>query len=61
LTTNGAVIVEIGCGQAESVQNIFNESAFREFSLINDMQRIPRVLCGYRKSVRMPDTVFSVN
>jgi release factor glutamine methyltransferase len=61
LTTDGTVIVEIGCGQAESVQNIFNESAFREFSLINDMQRIPRVLCGYRKSVRMPDTVFSVN
>ena len=61
LTTDGTVIVEIGCGQAESVQNIFNESAFREFSLINDMQRIPRFLCGYRKSVRYAGHSFSVN
>jgi release factor glutamine methyltransferase len=61
LTEDGIVLVEVGSGQAESVQNILNESAFRKISIIKDLQNVPRVLCGYRKAVRLPGVFFSIN
>ncbi len=61
LTDEGIVMVEVGCGQAERVKNILNQSAFREISIIKDLQSVPRVLCGYRKAAQLPGVFFSIN
>jgi release factor glutamine methyltransferase len=42
----GWVIVEVGHGQAESVSDIFRAAAFTEIGVVNDLQRIPRVVLG---------------
>ena len=61
LTDDGIVMVEVGCGQAESVQKILNQSAFQEISIIKDLQSVPRVLCGYRKTASLTGAFFSIN
>ena len=44
LRHGGQVLVEIGFGQSESVQEIFKDAGLTEISSANDLQGIPRVL-----------------
>ncbi len=46
LRTNGSVLVEVGQGQADRVQEIFKEAGFFNLSAVNDLQGIPRVVVG---------------
>lgn len=45
LKTGGAVAVEIGANQADSVHNIFShESIFKTIEIIHDLNKLPRVV-----------------
>jgi release factor glutamine methyltransferase len=46
LRKNGSILVEVGYGQAENVQRIFEEAGVRELSVVHDLQGIPRVVAG---------------
>jgi len=46
LRKNGSILVEIGYGQSDSVQKIFNGAGVSELSVVKDLQGIPRVVVG---------------
>jgi release factor glutamine methyltransferase len=61
LTEEGVVMVEVGYGQAGSVENIFAESGFKGISIVKDMQNVPRVLCGQKRIFTPAAAAFSAN
>lgn len=46
LQTNGWVVVEVGYGQAGTVQKIFREGGLAEVSAVDDLQSVHRVVMG---------------
>jgi release factor glutamine methyltransferase len=46
LRERGAVLVEIGCGQAEAVRALFEREGFREVLVHRDYAEIERVICA---------------
>jgi release factor glutamine methyltransferase len=46
LRPNGAVVMEVGAGQAEQVEDLFKESGFAGLQVIPDLQEVPRVIVG---------------
>jgi len=47
LKGGGMLAVEVGCGQADRVAELFRKHGFRGLSLHNDYNSIPRVVSGY--------------
>ena len=46
LTKGGALLVEIGCSQAEAVSGLFKENGFKEIKVIKDLAGLDRVVSG---------------
>jgi release factor glutamine methyltransferase len=46
LTPEGAVLLELGCGQAQAVIEILKSAGFASARLIEDLAGIPRVVCA---------------
>ncbi|MDZ4837606.1 MAG: peptide chain release factor N(5)-glutamine methyltransferase [Candidatus Melainabacteria bacterium] len=46
----GFVAVEVGDGQAQDVQSIFQQSGFADIEMHNDLCQIPRVVSGLRQN-----------
>lgn len=46
LVKGGALLVEIGCGQAEAVSGLFKENGFKEIKVIKDLAGLDRVVSG---------------
>lgn len=50
LRENGAVIMEVGAGQAERVEQLLKDSRFTDLRVVPDLQDIPRVVLGVWRS-----------
>ena len=48
LVPGGFIALEIGCGQAQAVEGLLNESGFQSVEFTLDLQGIPRVASGQR-------------
>jgi release factor glutamine methyltransferase len=48
LKQDGWLVVEIGCGQQQAIEQLFEDSGYREVHFIADYQGIPRVAIGQR-------------
>ena len=46
LAKGGALLVEIGCSQAEAVSRLFKENGFKEIKVIKDLAGLDRVVSG---------------
>ncbi len=46
LVKGGALLVEIGCSQAEAVSRLFKENDFKEIKVIKDLAGLDRVVSG---------------
>lgn len=46
LVKGGALLVEIGCSQAEAVSRLFKENGFKEIEVIKDLAGLDRVVRG---------------
>ena len=46
LVKGGALLVEIGCSQAEAVSRLFKENGFKEIKVIKDLAGLDRVVSG---------------
>jgi release factor glutamine methyltransferase len=44
LRSKGGLLMEIGFGQAESVEKMFDREVWREFDILDDLQSIPRIV-----------------
>lgn len=52
LRPDGAVVMEVGAGQAQRVEHLFQESGFTELKVIPDLQGVPRIVVGMWRSER---------
>jgi release factor glutamine methyltransferase len=48
LAPGGLVVLEIGFGQAQAVEQLLTETGFTEIELAQDLQGIPRVVTAHR-------------
>lgn len=46
LREHGAVVLEVGAGQAEGVEHLLKDSGFTELQVVADLQEIPRIVLG---------------
>ena len=49
LKPNGKLFLEIGQGQSKMINEIMKENNFKEISIVQDYQKIDRVISGVKK------------
>lgn len=47
LSRGGALVMEVGAGQADTVKGLLSERKFRDISVRDDYQRVPRFVTGF--------------
>jgi len=49
LNSGGRLFMEMGKGQAENIRQLFSGDVFDGIEIINDLQKIERIICGRKK------------